>query len=49
MNIDSLSDILNVVLQGESVTNNQTIMNIGKQILEEISDKFNAEWFKKDR
>ena len=47
MNINSLSDIVNVVLQGESVTNSQAIMDIGKQILQDISNKLDEELLKK--
>jgi RHS repeat-associated protein len=47
MNVNSLTDILNVVLQGESTTNSQAIMDIGEKILQDISNRYNEEWMKK--
>ena len=47
MNTESITDILNVVLQGESTTNNQDIMNIGIQILQNISGNYDEDRIKR--
>ncbi len=46
-NSESLTDILNVILQGENTTNNSTIMDIGTRILQEISKNYDEEKIKR--
>ena len=47
-NVESLTDILNVVLQGENTTDNQDIMDLGVRILQEVSKNYNEEMIKKE-
>jgi RHS repeat-associated protein len=47
MNVGDLTNILNVILQGENTTDNQDIMNIGVDIIQNISGNYNEEWIKK--
>ncbi len=43
MNTGSLTDILNVILQGENTTDNKAIMQIGTKILQDISKNYDEE------
>ncbi len=47
MNTGSLTDILNVILQGENTTDNKAIMEIGTKILQDISKNYDEEKIKK--
>lgn len=46
LNNKGLSDILNVILQGENTTDNKEIMDLGIQILKDISKKYDDEKIK---